>query len=522
MNKTQLASAVVALLAFVSPLTLPAQQLQTASSPAATSDIVPNRLIVLYRDNAIPSDATARITALGGRVERHLPNMGLTIVTTDAAHAPQIKAALSSRSDVAYVIHDRIMHANEMLNVRPVADTEDSTPATAPAADSYYTSSAQNWAVKQVGGFGKNIPGAPATGPWSTTTGAGVTIAVLDSGISSTHPDTALNITYNASLVDQTALPSPCDDASPEDQSGHGTWTASLAAGAMGSGTGLIIGVAPAASLLNIKVLERVPASGNGNQITLCNNGTAAGLMSWVIEGIQTASDQHADIISMSVGGLIDSYSGEGEGVIESFNRATYLATQAGSLLIAAAGNNGEDLDGNEFVEMPAQSRNVLAVVASTNPNCAQNLSPDAKCAPGAITLAYYSNYGTSLNAVAAPGGAPPQGATGGNGATGYIRGACSTGLPNTQNGLPSVKGHSFGCFNLGHAQYVQATGTSASAPLVAGVAALVKAAYPSITPAELTTLLQNSATPEGSPNSSPLGYGIVNAAAALALQAGQ
>ena len=66
------------------------------------------------------------------------------------------------------------------------------------------------------------------------------------------------------------------------------------------------------------------------------------------------------------------------------------------------------------------------------------------------------------------------------DGVTGFVRGACSTGIANTQDGLPSQAGHSFGCFGLGHVAYVQAIGTSASAPLVAGVAAILKGALPS------------------------------------------
>src|SRR6202012_710673 len=110
-------------------------------------------------------------------------------------------------------------------------------------------------AVQQVGGYGNNVPGGPPSGPWSTTMGKGVRIAILDTGVDAAHPDIAPNLAE----IDQTAYPSPCDDGTPQDQQGHGTWTASLAAGAIGPGTGQVIGVAPSATLLNIKVLERVP-----------------------------------------------------------------------------------------------------------------------------------------------------------------------------------------------------------------------------------------------------------------------
>jgi subtilisin family serine protease len=146
-------------------------------------------------------------------------------------------------------------------------------------------------------------------------------------------------------------------------------------------------------------------------------------------------------------------------------------------------------------MEMPAQAQDALAVVASTNPQCAQNLTPGAVCRPGAVAVPYYSNFGTTLQSIAAPGGSLPQD-TSGTGVSGFVRGACATGLPRTVDGLPSQPGHSFGCFNLGHIGYVEAIGTSASAPLAAGVAAILKGAYPSLTPAQLAAALRSSATP--------------------------
>jgi subtilisin family serine protease len=128
--------------------------------------------------------------------------------------------------------------------------------------------------------------------------------------------------------------------------------------------------------------------------------------------------------------------------------------------------------------------------------------------------MAFYSNYGTTLQAVAAPGGSYPEDASG-IGVSGFVRGACSTGLPNTQDGLPSQSGHSFGCFGLGHVEYVEAIGTSASAPLTAGVAALLKGANPSLTPAQLAAALRNSAKQQ-SLSSTGASLNLVNAAEAL------
>jgi subtilisin family serine protease len=333
--------------------------------------------------------------------------------------------------------------------------------------------------------------------------GAGVRIAILDSGVDELHPDIAPNLALNLSEIDQsplTGLPSACDDGSPQDQQGHGTWVASLAAAAIGPGTGLLIGVAPAATILNIKVLERLPdpSSTAPDIATQCSTGQASGLLSWVIQGIQDAINRHAGVINLSLGTLVDLETGEGAGIQATFDRVTYAASQAGAVVIASAGNDGVNLTNPRYIELPAQSRSVLAVVASTNPACAEDLTPNAACAPGPVTLPYYSNFGAPLNAIAAPGGSYPDGTAPdpGTAVSGWIRGACSNGLPNTTDGPPTDALHSFGCFNLGHTSYVQAMGTSASAALVAGAAALLRAAYPNWSSGQIVAALRSSATP--------------------------
>ena len=352
------------------------------------------------------------------------------------------------------------------------------------------------------------MAGGPAQGPWDTTLGTGVRIAILDSGVDAAHPDIAPNLGLSLSEIDQsplTGVPSACDDGSPQDQQGHGTWVASLAAAAMGPSTGLTIGVAPGATLLNIKVLERLPdpSSTAPDAATQCATGQAGGLLSWVIQGIEDALAEHADIINLSLGTLVDLESGEGAGLEATFDRVTYAATQAGAVVIASAGNDGLSLANPRYIELPAQARGVLAVVASTNPACAEELAVGAACAAGPITLPYYSNYGAPLDAIAAPGGSYPEGAD--MGVSGWVRGACSNGIPNTADGPPSDPAHSFGCFNLGHTAYVQAMGTSASAGLASGAAALVRAAHPAWTAAEVVAALRAAAIATSSLPAAPL-----------------
>jgi subtilisin family serine protease len=448
----------------------------SAISQTPIGRTIPGRFIVTYRNGAIPGAAENNARMAGASLLQRHETLGIAIVQAPAAAAANVRARLAVDPAIASIVEDRVVAAHA-ISVR-AASVVASTP------DALYNSP-QGWAVRQVGGFGS----ATAPGPWSVTTGAGVRIAILDSGVDATHPDISPNLALNLSKIDQSAatgLPSACDDGSPQDQQGHGTWTASLAAAAAGPGTGLVVGVAPSATILNIKVLERMPSATTSAADPMgCIAGEASGLLSWVLAGIEEAVAQHADIISMSLGTLVDITTGDGAGLQATFDQVTHAAANAGVILIASAGNDGYNLGNQRYIELPAQSRDVLAIVASTNPACAENLAANATCAAGPVTLPYYSNYGVPLNALAAPGGSYPAGPdTDTTVASGWIWGACSEG----------VAGQSFGCFGLGHVAYVQAMGTSASAPLAAGAAALIRAANPTWNAATVIAALRSSA----------------------------
>jgi hypothetical protein len=528
----------------------------TPPTTLAISQPISGHLLILYRNRAIPPNADALAHIAGARAFHHFSHLGVTALSVPPADEPRALAQLAANPAVALVLHDHYVtgHSIRISRIQlavpldagdpttsgngtsstitrhsvarapikprnepdppPNSGNDESSPSSSdnpppPTTDLYYNSPL-GWAVRAAGGYGDSVPGGTASGPWNTSLGAGVRIAILDSGVDANHPDISPNLALNLSEVNQTVLPSPCDDGSPQDQSGHGTWTASLAARALGPDTGNVVGVAPQATILNIKVLQRMPASGIANTARACEAGQPGGLLSWVLQGIDDAVANHADIIALSLGTLVDTSTGEGAGLKTAFDQVTYAATQAGSVIIAALGNDGLDLSTGSLVELPAEARGVLAITASTNPDCAENLAAGATCSAGPVTRPYYSNYDASLNAIAAPGGSYPEGSS--TDATGWVMGACSSGLTNTTDGLPQ-NGQSLGCFNLGHTQYVQAMGTSASAALAAGAAAILRAARPDLTAAQIVDALRSSASLNGNMKEPEL-----NLAAALAL----
>jgi subtilisin family serine protease len=168
---------------------------------------------------------------------------------------------------------------------------------------------------------------------WDLSTGsAAVTIAVVDSGIDLTHPDLAAKLVPGYDFVHL--------DTDPQDDYGHGTHVAGIAAASTNNGIG-IAGVSWGARLMPVKVLN---ASGSGSM------GAAA-------EGITWAADHGAQVINLSFGGTASS-------VPQTLQDAVNYAYGKGALVVAAAGN---DAANENFY--PAVLANVLSVTATDAAN---------------------------------------------------------------------------------------------------------------------------------------------------------
>ncbi|NDL58670.1 S8 family peptidase [Phytoactinopolyspora mesophila] len=151
--------------------------------------------------------------------------------------------------------------------------------------------------------------GAPAA--WEhELDGTGITVAVLDTGIDTEHPDLAGKISDERDFT---------GSGSTNDLIGHGTHVAATIAGSGAASDGLRTGVAPGAELLNGKVLD--------------DGGT--GLSSWIIEGMEWAVAAGADIVNLSLGG------GPTDGTDPMSLALNALTEETGALFVVAAGNSG-------------------------------------------------------------------------------------------------------------------------------------------------------------------------------------
>lgn len=202
----------------------------------------------------------------------------------------------------------------------------------------------QQWALPRIG--------APAAWDIVTSTSP-ITIAIIDSGIALTHPDLASQLWSNPGEIPGNSLDddsngmvddvhgwhyfhdsayNPHEDANVQDDHGHGTHVAGIAAAATNNDLG-IAGLAWNGRLMAVKVMD--------------SYGTA--WYSDIIAGIGYAADNGARVINLSLGGSNDS---------PTLCAAAAYAHQKGALLVAAAGNSGGP------VLYPAACADVLAVGA--------------------------------------------------------------------------------------------------------------------------------------------------------------
>lgn len=270
---------------------------------------------------------------------------------------------------------------------------------------------------------------------WEITRGAGVRIAIIDTGIDGSHQDLAGVVVGGA---DFSGLGSANGQTPVGPDRRHGTMVASLAAGRGNNVTAGVIGAAPEAELLSLSM------SFGGGDVSPDDQ---------IARAVRWAVDNGASVISLSLTRNTRDWP-------ESWDRAFSYAAANDVVVIAAAGNRGS---GTVAVGAPATMPGVLTVGGVNR----DGVASDTASAQG-ITIGVM---------------APSEGLVG------------------------AVPGNS----------YVSWSGTSGATPIVAGIVALVRAAYPSMDAANVINRVLVTAKPVRDVSPDPLyGYGLIDAYAAL------
>ncbi|MFF3308624.1 S8 family serine peptidase [Streptomyces sp. NPDC002952] len=435
----------------------PAARAETAT-PAKDAAATPaERLIVGYKsgaaearsDKAASADAEAKGKEAGEDLDfRRRLGTGAALVDLGErlgrADVADVMAEYRADPQVAYVVPDRL-----------------NTPQAEPNDTEY----GKQWDLFEATA-GMNVPGA-----WSTSTGSGVTVAVIDTGYV-THSDLAANIVAGYDFISDPAVSVDGDgrDADPADpgdwyatdacgagtgagnSSWHGTHVAGTIAAVTGNGKG-VAGIAYGAKISPLRVLGKCGGYDSDiiDAITWASGGTVAGV---------PANTNVAKVVNMSLGGAGACTSATQSAITAAVNR--------GTTVVVAAGNENSNTSGFS----PSSCGNVVNVAATNRTG----------------SRASYSNYGTLVD-ISAPGGQTSTGTAGG--------------ILSTLNS---------GTKTPGTESYAYYQGTSMATPHIAGLVALMKSANPSLTPAQIESALKANARALPGTCSGGCGAGLADA----------
>jgi subtilisin family serine protease len=346
------------------------------ATPVLAAPTAKSYLLVATSENSLPAGLEAAVAKAGGTLVSSLPQVGIAVAeSSDSA----FKAKAAKIAGVKDVLPNLTLQwIGPDLKVE-LGDDYGYPPASGDN-DTRFDLQWGHTAVDAVGAWNKG------------QRGAGVRVAVLDSGIDADHPDLASKVNQALSV---SFVPGENWNPLPGFYFNHGTHVAGTIAAA-DNGLG-VIGVAPEAELIAVKVLSEFTGSGS---------------FDWLISGIIYAADIDADVINMSLGAVLEK-SGwvelDGTRVLarevaelkNAISRATTYAYQQGTTVIASEGNDAIDKDHTaDVITLPADAAHVISVAATAPIGWAKDPFNTFLDNPSS-----YTNFGQSAVDFAAPGG---------------------------------------------------------------------------------------------------------------------
>lgn len=401
----------------------------------------------------------AKIESLKGRFARSLNQLGLVIADLPISSVRE----LGDDPDVAYISPDR--------GVASFGHIETTVGA------SYYDARTE----------------APNL---SNCNGTNVGVAILDGGVDDTHNLTKTTSSHPGLIYSKSYTGNPAN----RDYFGHGTFVACVLAGDISFKSGAYTGIAYDSKLISLAVLD---SQGQG----LSSNVVSA--IDWCIT---YKSNYNIRVINMSLGTPPkDSYT------VDPLCLAARRAHNAGMVVVAAAGNDGKDVQRRKIyggINSPGIDPSVITVGATnsfgTDPRSDDKITTYSSRGP---TRSYTTVNGVkkydnlSKPDIVAPGN--------------KVIGACSPSSLGQANGLvthyPSLK---CGTAAIAADQLMYLSGTSVSAPIVAGAAAMMIEANPNLTPALVKAILMYTAQPVFGANTLEQGAGRLNVEGAVRVAA--
>jgi serine protease AprX len=310
--------------------------------------------------------------------------------------------------------------------------------------------------------------------------GTGITVAVIDSGVTPWHDDLADS--GGSQRVDR-FVDFVNGRSAAYDDYGHGTHVTGIIAGNGFDSSGARSGIAPAAHVVELKVLD---GSGGGR---ISNVIAAFGYV------VANKDVQHIRVVNVSLGATVyESYN------FDFLTLAAKRVVDSGVVVVAAAGNNGTQAGTPHYgsITAPGNAPWVLTVGASSHMGTADR-ADDA-------VAAFSSRGSTAIDYAAKPDLVAPG------------VGTESLSAPNSFLYRSRSQYRVSGTVPTPWLPYLSLSGTSQATPVVAGTVALMLHANPALTPNAVKAILQYTAQPYAGYNALTQGVGFLNAEGAIEL----